>query len=505
PTILRIEPGTVLYQRTRDNKFIQGADAQSRKTDAVQVYSLAELARDPERRIPEPHPNPNPGHPVNWWHVDGVNAQGQAIAGWVCDFNHAGGRVTREFAQKWIDFEPVADTYNPAHTIFETARQWVDYASRADVADLASRSKLNPLMLKVYDALFMKGDGKQAVDELCTLAQTERGGYPWLMQVASRLIVKHESEWANPSKWKQLIAELEQQTGPKPQHEEELKRIEALAWWDEVKAGVPDFPGPEVFNIHPVALVVNFSAKNLICKRCGAVITLTNEFLRKIAPRMTANFAAEMVRASIELFPEYGVNSCRQMKHFLAQAKHETKRFTAFRESLNYQSYTGESLYRMAPTAIDNGFARKGMSFSSRTEKIAWIENNLIANDAAYGEHCFGAREQPGKDFRGRGLLHLTHYGTYKRCALETNFPIDDQPELVESNSRVIIETGLWFWSDRGIGVIADDSATIGDDGVKKVTYPINPGYKGLSERQEFKREISVIFNQDFSSGCVDD
>ncbi|WP_413169304.1 glycoside hydrolase family 19 protein, partial [Burkholderia latens] len=361
------------------------------------------------------------------------------------------------------------------------------------------------LMLKVYDALFMKGDGKQAVDELCTLAQTERGGYPWLMQVASRLIVRHDSEWANPSKWKQLIAELEQQTGPKPQHEEELKRIEALAWWDEVKAGVPDFPGPEVFHIHPVALVANFSAKNLICKRCGAVITLTNEFLRKIAPRMTANFAAEMVRASIELFPEYGVNSCRQMKHFLAQAKHETKRFTAFRESLNYQSYTGERLYRMAPTAIDNGFSRKGMSFSSRTEKVAWIENNLIANDAAYGEHCFGAREQPGKDFRGRGLLHLTHYGTYKRCALETNFPIDDQPELVESNSRVIIETGLWFWSDRGIGVIADDSATIGDDGVKKVTYPINPGYKGLSERQEFKREISVIFNQDFSSGCVDD
>ncbi|MBR7964701.1 glycoside hydrolase family 19 protein, partial [Burkholderia vietnamiensis] len=194
------------------------------------------------RRIPEPHPNPNPGYPVNWWHVDGVNAQGQPIEGWVCDFNHAGGRVTREFAQKWVDFEPVADTYNPAHTIFETARQWVDYASRADVADLASRSKLNPLMLKVYDALFMKGDGKQAVDELCTLAQTERGGYPWLMQAASRLIVRHDSEWANPSKWKQLIAELEKQTGAKPQHEEELKRIEALTWWDEVKAGVPGFP-----------------------------------------------------------------------------------------------------------------------------------------------------------------------------------------------------------------------------------------------------------------------
>ncbi|WP_249188892.1 hypothetical protein [Burkholderia dolosa] len=258
PTVLRIEPGTVLYQRTADDRFVPGADPQSRKTDAVQVYSLAELARDANRRVPEPHPNPNPGYPVNWWHVDGVNAQGRPIDGWVCDFNHPGGRVTREFAQKWIDFKCVADAHDPAHTIFATTPKWVDYASSANVADLASRSNLSPLMVKVYDALFTKGDGKHAADELCTLSQTERGGYPWLMQAGSRLIVKHESEWANPSKWKQLIAELEKQTGPKPQHEEEQKRIDKLAWWDEVKAGVPGFPGPDVFHIHPIALGGNF-------------------------------------------------------------------------------------------------------------------------------------------------------------------------------------------------------------------------------------------------------
>ncbi|SAK74121.1 glycoside hydrolase family 108 protein [Caballeronia ptereochthonis] len=100
---------------------------------------------------------------------------------------------------------------------------------------------------------------KQAADELCTLSQTERGAYPWLMQAASRLIVKHESEWANPSKWKQLIVELEKQTGPKQQHEEEQKRIEALTWWDEVKAAAPGFPASDVFHIHPIALRANFA------------------------------------------------------------------------------------------------------------------------------------------------------------------------------------------------------------------------------------------------------
>ncbi|KVO98352.1 hypothetical protein WJ83_01010 [Burkholderia ubonensis] len=505
PTMLRVAPGTVLYQRTQNNEFVPGTDPLSRKTDAVQVYSLAELARDPNRRIPEPHPNPDPGCPVNWWHVDGVNAQGQPIDGWVCDFNFAGGRVTREFAQKWIDFECLADDHDPAHTIFATTPKWVDYARGADVADLASRSNLSPLMLKVYDALFTTGDGTQAAVELCTLSQTERGGYPWLMQAASRLIVKHESEWANPAKWNQLIVELERKTELNPQHGEERKRIEKLAWWDEVKAGVPGFPSSDVHHANPIAMAANFASKNLVCIRCGAIITLTKEFLRKIAPTAGADFVSEMTRASVNLFSRYGVNTCRQVKHILAQAKHETQRFSKFRESLNYKSYTGKSLYEMAPTAINGGFSRKNIHFTTKEKKIEWIKDNLIANDAAYGEHCFGANEQPGKDFRGRGLLHLTHYETYKRCAEAIDYPIDSQPELVENNPRVIIETGLWFWSDRGIGLIADNPTITGDDGVKKVTYPINPGYKGLSERQQFKREISIIFNEDFSSGCVDD
>ena len=268
PTMLRVAPGTVLYQRTQNNEFVPGTDPQSRKTDTVQVYSFAELARDPNRRIPEPRPNPDPGYPVSWWHVDGVNAQGQLIDGWACDFNFAGGRVTREFAQKWIDFECLADNHDPAHTIFATTPKWVDYARGADVADLASRSNLSPLMLKVYDALFTTGDGMQAAVELCTLSQTERGDYPWLMQAASRLIVKHESEWANPSKWNQLIVELERKTEPNPQHGEERKRIEMLAWWNEVKAGVPGFPGPEVFHIHPIALRANFASTPDECQ-CG--------------------------------------------------------------------------------------------------------------------------------------------------------------------------------------------------------------------------------------------
>jgi predicted chitinase len=142
------------------------------------------------------------------------------------------------------------------------------------------------------------------------------------------------------------------------------------------------------------------------------------------------------------------------------------------------------------------------MSFATPAPKIAWIQDHLIVNDSAYGEPCFGTNEQPGKDFRGRGPRQLTHYESYRRCAQTIGY---SQPELVENNPLVIIETGLWFWNDRGIGSIADNPTAIGGEGVKKVTRPINSGYKNLPERQQFRREISSIFNQDFSSGCTDD
>jgi lysozyme family protein len=257
PTILRIEPKTKLYKD--HDKDGEGANAPL--TDVIQVYAFGELGRDKNRQFTEAKEDASLGRKVNWWHVENADALGNPIEGWVREYKHGSGRVTREFAQKWIDFQCLADAHDPAHTIFATSQAWVDYASGANVPDAAALDKLSPLMgEKVYRALFAKGDGSHAADDLCNAAASDAGHYPWLMQASSRLIVKHESEWANSEKWKQLIDELEKQTGPKAQHAEELKRIDKLTWWDEVRAGVPGFPGPEVFHIHPIGLVGNFAS-----------------------------------------------------------------------------------------------------------------------------------------------------------------------------------------------------------------------------------------------------
>ncbi|OED15202.1 hypothetical protein [Burkholderia sp. A2] len=497
PTILRIAPGTVLYQRTQGDKFVPGADPQSRKTDAVQVYSLAELARDPNRRVPEKHPNPNPGYPVNWWHVEGVNALGQPIDGWVCDFNFPGGRVTREFAQQWIDFECLKDTHDPAHTIFATTRKWADYASGANVADLASRSNISPLMLKVYDALFKKGDGQQAADELCTLSQTERGGYPWLMQAASRLIVKHESEWANPAKWKQLIVEVEKQTGPKSQHAEEQMRIEKLAWWDEVKAAVPSFPGPEVFHVNPIGLIGNFSIGL-------GIITL--EMLAAVDPSGNQNYHRQILPALNKYAKGYQVTTPKRIAHFLSQIAVESG-FKNVEEGLSYSSKRMKQVYGCNPAPkgkkkysevsgdIVCNFGRMRDKLWTEASKYEHNPKNLASY--VYADRYKNGNEESGDGYkyRGRGLIQTTFKSNYMVLTDEHNrrFPDDqrdfvENPDLVLSDLEYGIESAFVYWAvTRNVNGIADSGNVLA---VSKV---VNGGKNGYSERLTAYNNVAPI------------
>jgi hypothetical protein len=246
PTILRVDKGTTLYKAANQ----QGEDAP--QTDVIQVEVLAEMARHSEIQYTETTAGTD-GLKLNWWKVDSADVHRHDVRGWVREQNFAGGRVTREFAQKWVDFESLEDAHDPTHSMFATTKAFVDYAIGADVPDAGGLGKLSPLMVSIYRALYRTGDGSSAADDLRAAADD-----PWTALRMSRLIVKHESEWANPQKWKQLVAEIEKQTGPQAQHEEEQKRIEKLVWWDDVKAGLTDLPASDVFHIHPVGLVGNF-------------------------------------------------------------------------------------------------------------------------------------------------------------------------------------------------------------------------------------------------------
>ncbi|MCP3715989.1 hypothetical protein [Paraburkholderia sp. CNPSo 3281] len=272
PTILRVNSGVHLYQAPPPAQ----PGEEPNPTDVIQVCGFATLPHDASHMVTETQPG-NDGHKRTWWKIDSEDVQRHPVSGWVREQSFAGGMVTREHAQSWVDFECHDEDHDPAHTIFANTQDYVAYqAGQQQTPDRGSKAKLSPLMAAIYGVLFPTGDGVHAVDELSSIGQGAQGsGFPWVAFRASRLIPKHESEWANPAKWQDLIAAIEQHTGPRPEHEEEKKRIANLVWWDEVKAGVPGFPGSDVFHIHPIGLVGNFFNPNPDVCACGCCMTVT--------------------------------------------------------------------------------------------------------------------------------------------------------------------------------------------------------------------------------------
>jgi len=250
PTILRIDRKVKLYAAMGR----EGADAP--QTGVIQIYPLSALAQGPKENQFEETTAGTDGSKFHWWKVDSADVRRAPITGWVREQNHAGGKVTREAACKWVDFEIHEEAHDPMHTMFATPKAYLDYWLDADEPDVPALAKLSPLAGKVYRSVFTTGSGSHAADELRKASRD-----PWLQLRLSRLIVKHESEWANPGKWKQLQEWIEQRTGHDPAHEEEQKRIAKLVWWDAVTGKIEGFPeSADAFHIHPVGLVGNFAS-----------------------------------------------------------------------------------------------------------------------------------------------------------------------------------------------------------------------------------------------------
>lgn len=443
----------------------------------------------------------------NWYRLDGLlhGPNNVLLDGWICE---EVGVTPWVNPWSWEGYDVIFNYDSPRQSLasfFRAAHRFNEeqleyHGASADMSDKG------PMKSRLYDIIDRNRDGKMTAQELQAAI-----GLPAHAQLLSQLIIHYESEWRyEPHKW-DALDEVLGHGGSTPilNWLAEKERIKEISWWSEVAPRVALPAHGQLYHFHPISLLNRFGVPGsgrLICNNCGEIINLTRGFLEEVCgASVSPGFIDAMVDASGNMFKKYGVDSCDQITHLLAQAKKETGGFMKFRESLNYsrRTYTADKLYRLSPTVINAGFFRKGLSFVSEEEKLKWIEENLLGNDVAYGVHCYGSAEQPGKDFRGRGLIHLTHYETYKKCAKETGLAIDVNPELLESDYAVAIESALWFWKSRDIASIVDRAYVSEDSAVTAVTRPINSGLAGLADRKQYKRDITPIFTQHFNSGCA--
>lgn len=154
---------------------------------------------------------------------------------------------------------------------------------------------------------------------------------------------------------------------------------------------------------------------------------------------------------------KFGINNKLRIQHFLAQIAHESLELKFMSEIASGQAYEG----------------RRDLG-------------NYFPGD--------------GKKFKGHGPIQITGRANHTSYFNFIGRPdLIETPEVLESDLELAWGASGWFWSSRGLNIIADS-----DDGsimllklqnkaLCRITKIINGGYRGLHERAWYLERAKLI------------
>jgi putative chitinase len=91
-----------------------------------------------------------------------------------------------------------------------------------------------------------------------------------------------------------------------------------------------------------------------------------------------------------------------------------------------------------------------------------------------------------GERYKGRGFVHLTGRDNYTRAGQALGVDLVNKPQLA-ADPKVAADIAVWFWKNRVQPRVDDFPAAT----VAQVTKPINPGLKGLQDREAKFQKIA--------------
>lgn len=162
----------------------------------------------------------------------------------------------------------------------------------------------------------------------------------------------------------------------------------------------------------------------------------TKEKLGLVMPRAMPKRIDLYYEPLVKGMTRYGIDTPRQIAHFIAQLAHES----------------GSLLYSEELAS--------GSAYEGRTDL-----GNSQAGD--------------GVRFKGRGLIQLTGRNNYQQYSQFTGIDYVSDPTKVALDPFACVDVACWFWKDRNIGPLAEA------DDARAVTKRINGGYNGLDDRLE--------------------
>ncbi len=173
----------------------------------------------------------------------------------------------------------------------------------------------------------------------------------------------------------------------------------------------------------------------------------------------------ELIDALNKYCPQYEINTCLRVAHFLSQCAHESTSFTSFGEGTNFTLSNALGTWPSRATAI-NAITVKANGFLKQLDLFNSVYGTRNGNVAGTDD---------GYNFRGRGLIQLTgrtNYTNYK-SSHNTKNPDDIQdfvnnPDLVKTNIEYAVESACWYWTTQGkrdfpnLNILADMGTAVG-------------------------------------------
>jgi putative chitinase len=215
----------------------------------------------------------------------------------------------------------------------------------------------------------------------------------------------------------------------------------------------------------------------------GGLAMLTNDIMREMWPQGDAKVPGlvdGIVGAAPAVFPKYELTSDLLIAHAMAQFSHECGAGNEIVENLNYSA---QGLMNTWPSRFD---AAKAAAFAH--------DQRRIANEVYNGRMGNRVDTDDGWNYRGRGGSQVTGHDGYDKLGQKVGLNLVNEPDLV-NNPQHFLECAVADF------VICGCLPFAAHDDVNGVTFHLNGGHIGLSERTAWLARWKAVLNSQELAG----
>lgn len=187
----------------------------------------------------------------------------------------------------------------------------------------------------------------------------------------------------------------------------------------------------------------------------------------------TALRAAQWLAPMQTACDRFQINTPLRIAAFISQCGHESMALTRTSESFDYSVQALPAVFRRITPALAATLGRQPSERMVPLERQARIANIAYAGQLGNGDSPTG----DGWAFRGSGCLQLTGRSNFEQCGADLSLDLVGDPDRVRTDPALGALTAAWFWSTKGLNVLADAG------NIQGITKRINPAMLGASHR----------------------